>query len=220
MVNAGRILIMARGLWSNLVNYEMLDLVTQDGVAYLARQASVGVSPKTDESYTYWQPFGSATLPDGTTIIYDSNNKFAVNIDGRTIVYDSTSDYLKVSVDNDTLKYDSTNGYLYADISFDISDLDHVVITSPVQGQILQYNGTNWVNVTLDMGKILTDTLAVGATTLTFTDAAIGNNSLIDIYTDPYGVVPTSATQSGTTVTLTFDPQDTAVSVKIVIKNS
>ena len=42
MVNAGRILILTKGDWSSLVTYEMLDLVSYDGVAYLARQASVG----------------------------------------------------------------------------------------------------------------------------------------------------------------------------------
>lgn len=156
MVDAGRILIMPKGIWSNLVSYEMLDLVTQDGVAYLARQASVGVSPKTDENYTYWQPFGSATLPDGTTIIYDSNNNFTVNIDGRTIVYDSTNDYLKVSIDNDTLKYDSTNGYLYADVATDLANLTDVTLTNPANGNILRYNSTSqkWENYTLTKSDI------------------------------------------------------------------
>ena len=95
MVNAGRILIMPKGTWSNLTSYEMLDLVTQDGVAYLARQASVGQSPKLDTSLTYWQPFGSATESDGTTIIVNSNNKLAVYIDGETIQYESVDELLR-----------------------------------------------------------------------------------------------------------------------------
>ena len=183
MVNAGRILIMARGVWSNLTSYEMLDLVTQDGVAYLARQASVGQSPKLDTSLTYWQPFGSATEPDGETIIVDTNNKLAVNIDGETIQYDSVDQLLKVAIDNDTLKYDSTNGYLYA-----------------------------------SLGTVLTGTLAAGSTTITFTDPSIGNNSLIDPYTDTYGVNPRTMTQSGTSVVLTFKAQASPVVVTLVVK--
>lgn len=64
---------------------------------------------------------------------------------------------------------------------------------------------------------ILTDTLTAGATTLVFTDESITDTSLIDIYTDDYSVNPTDATQSGTTVTLTFDAQATNVSVKLVV---
>ena len=184
MVNAGRILIIPKGTWSNLTSYEMLDLVTQDGVAYLARQASVGQSPKLDTALTYWQPFGSATDPDGTTIIIDTNNKLAVNIDGESLQYDSVDELLKVAIDDNTLKYDSVNGYLYA-----------------------------------SFGTVLTSTLAAGATTLTFTDASIGNNSLIDVYTDTYGVNPKTMTQSGTSVVLTFKAQSAAVGVKLVVKN-
>lgn len=68
-------------------------------------------------------------------------------------------------------------------------------------------------------GTTLTATLAAGATTLTFTDSSIGDDSFCDIYTDPYGVVPINAVQSGTTVTLTFDPQENAVTVKLIIRN-
>ena len=184
MVNAGRILIMPRGVWSNLEAYEMLDLVTQDSVAYLARKASVGVSPKTDSTLEYWQPFGSAVEVDGSTIIVDANNKIAVNIDGETIQYDSVDELLKVAIDNNTLKYDSVNGYLYA-----------------------------------SLGTVLTGTLAAGSTTITFTDASIGNNSLIDVYTDTYGVNPKTMTQSGTSIVLTFKEQAAAVVVKLVVKN-
>lgn len=184
MVNAGRILIMARGVWTNLENYQMLDLVTRDGIAYLARQASVGVDPKTDSAYTYWQPFGSATLPDSATIVYNEDNELTVSLDGETLVYDETNEVIKVNIDGSTIKYDSNNG-LYA-----------------------------------ETGKVLTQTLAVGETTLTFTDASIGNNSLIDVYTNVYGVNPKTMTQSGTTVGLTFKAQSVAVSVKLVVKNN
>lgn len=100
-----------------------------------------------------------------------------------------------------------------------LSNLTDVDLTTPADGDILRYNSTTqkWENVVLDTE--LTATLTIGATTLTFTDASIGNNSLIDVYTDAYGVNPTNAVQSGTTVTLTFDPQATNVSVKIAVKN-
>lgn len=147
MVDAGRILIMPKGIWSNLVSYEMLDVVTQDNIAYLARQSSVGVSPKNDSSYTYWQPFGTSVTPDGETIIMDSTDNLAVNldnksliyndnitvnidnkslkctdnlavnIDNKSLVYDDTNMYVKVAIDGSTIKYDSVHGYLYVDAS-------------------------------------------------------------------------------------------------------
>ena len=101
MVNAGRILILTKGDWSSLVTYEMLDLVSYDGVAYLARQASVGVNPSTDTSKTYWQPFGSVSniattsepglvMPDGDTIKIESSGLIYVDVDASGIDYDNT----------------------------------------------------------------------------------------------------------------------------------
>lgn len=222
MVDAGRILIMPKGIWSNLESYEMLDVVTQDNVAYIARKSSVGQSPKDDTTYTYWQPFGTSVTPDGETIIMDDNDNIAVNIDNKSLVYDDTNMYVKVAIDGSTIKYDSSKGYLYVDASnFNINDLNNITITSPANGQILMYDSTTqkWKNANIDLGTVLSGTLQIGATSLAFTNSAIGNNSLIDIYTNPYGIVPLSAAQSGTTVTLTFDAQTAVVNVKLVVKN-
>lgn len=67
------------------------------------------------------------------------------------------------------------------------------------------------------IGTTLTETLAAGATTLTFTSAAITDDSLIDVYTDSYGVNPNNITQSGTTLTLTFPAQSNNVNVKVKV---
>ena len=98
MVNAGRILIMPRGEWDALTSYNMLDLVTENGVAYLAKQTNVGQDPAQDSSMTYWQPFGSSVVPDNNTIVFDANNKLAVNIDGETLQYDAHNSYIKVNI--------------------------------------------------------------------------------------------------------------------------
>ena len=67
---------------------------------------------------------------------------------------------------------------------------------------------------------VLTATLAANATTLTFTDTSIGNNSRIRAYSDPFvlGLI-TDMTQSGTTATLTCEAQSSAVSVKLEVRN-
>ena len=149
MVDAGRILIMPKGIWSNLVSYEMLDVVTQDTIAYLARQSSVGVSPKNDSSYTYWQPFGTSVTPDGETIIMNSAGNITANIDNKSLIYDDVNMYVKVAIDGSTIKYDNSNGYLYVDASnFNINDLNNISITSPANGQVLVYDSTTqkWKN--------------------------------------------------------------------------
>ena len=71
-----------------------------------------------------------------------------------------------------------------------------------------------------DAPVILTQTLTAGATTLTFTNAAIGNNSRIKYLSDPFilGLI-TDAVQSGTSVTLTCAEQASNVSVMLEVYN-
>jgi hypothetical protein len=66
---------------------------------------------------------------------------------------------------------------------------------------------------------VLTATLAAGATTLTFTNAAIGNNSRIRAYSNPFvlGLIE-DMSQSGTTVTLTCAAQANSVSVQLEVR--
>lgn len=175
MVNAGRILIMAQGDWDSLTSYNQLDLVTAtNGIAYLARQASVGVNPITDTSKTYWQPFGTAVIPDGETIVDDGAGVISVNIDGDTLVYNSTNQNVEVNIDGVTLVYDSNSNYLKVakatastlgavkpdgsttsvdangalSVSMGLNALTDVTITSGTlaAGQVLAYNGSAFVN--------------------------------------------------------------------------
>lgn len=177
MVNAGRILIMPRGEWDALTSYNMLDLVTENGVAYLAKQANVGQDPALDTTMTYWQTFGSAVVPDGDTIIYDGNGDLAVNLDGTTLKYDAVNSYIKVAIDGVTLKYDSVNGYIYADVSTSLAGLDDVQLTSIQNGQIIAYNSTSqkFVNIDLPVGggskiKVTTAEATLYGQTVTLSD--------------------------------------------------
>lgn len=129
MISAGRVLIIPKGAWSSLETYEMLDLVSLDGVSYIGRKQSVGVNPSTDAQMQYWQPFGTAAeiatteqaglvMPDGTTITIDENGLIKAVLD--------------------------------------ITGLDDVTITSIANGQILVYNSTThkWENKNLSAGMI------------------------------------------------------------------
>ena len=221
MVNAGRILIIAKGAWDSLTSYEQLDLVTRNDTAYLARQGSVGVDPATDTAMTYWQPFGTAVKIATTSV------PGIVMPDGTTITIDET-------------------GLITADLG--VSDLKNVVISSIANGQILQYNSSTqkWENKSLGtaaarnatssitsgstdliesgavsslkqtleskIGAVTVKTLAANATTISFTVPTTDNN-LIDFWcSDGSNYTEIDTSVSGT-VTLTFEASASARSV-------
>ena len=66
-------------------------------------------------------------------------------------------------------------------------------------------------------GKWLTGTLALGDTSVTFTDDAITTSSTIDIYTDIFGVNPTNAVTTTGQLVITFESQSIAMGVKVCI---
>lgn len=218
MVNAGRILIVPKGVWSSLTSYDMLDLVTQDGVAYIARQANVGVQPKTDSQYTYWQPFGNVAEPDNETIVYNANNRYTVNLDGKTLVYDS-NDGITVAIDGETIKFDEDEGYLYAEVKSNLADLLDVVLTTPVNGQVLTYNAVTgkWVNanptggmqahlvITSEAGSTVTVTTPSGSV-ITATQVS-GSTTQWECDTQEYGVHTIDAVLAGddARITVTVD---------------
>lgn len=73
------------------------------------------------------------------------------------------------------------------------------------------------VNARPSARKLATQTLTASGGTLTWTDNAIGDDSLIDVYASIPNIAPSEITQSGTTCTVTFDAQDEAFSVAIVV---
>lgn len=233
MVNAGRVLIVPKGAWSNLTPYEMLDLVSDGDKAYLARQASVGVRPSEDASMTYWQPFGSSAS------IATTDTPGLVMPDGVTITVDAT-------------------GLIVATLN--VSDLKDIKLTSLANGDILKYDGTQskWVNVALgtaasrnatssitsgstdliesgavhslkqtletaltnkeNKGTIKTATLTAGQTTVTFSNMPTTGTQLVRFYNSA-GINYTEIDNSVSgQVTLTFEEQSNNVTVNCEIK--
>lgn len=143
MVNAGRVLIVPKGAWTNLTPYEMLDLVSDGDKAYLARQASVGVRPSEDPNMTYWQPFGSSAS------IATTDTPGLVMPDGVTITVDAT-------------------GLIVANLN--VSDLKDIKLTNLANGDFLKYDGTQskWVNVALGTAasRNATSSITSGSTDL------------------------------------------------------
>lgn len=108
----------------------------------------------------------------------------------------------------------STEDYTAADKA-KVDGIPGFNISSPSDGQMLKYDGTaqKWVNY----GLVLTDTLAAGDSEITFTNAAITTDSDIQFKTSIYGVNPIGVSVSQGSLTLVFDPQSSALGVKVVI---
>lgn len=67
--------------------------------------------------------------------------------------------------------------------------------------------------------KLAAQKLTASGGTLTFTDDAIGDDSMIDVYASIANIAPTSITQSGTTCTVSFDAQSSDFSVALIVYN-
>lgn len=127
-----------------------------------------------------------------------------------------------------------TNDYIKIDDLSDVHIIDEIVGSSVVDktGQVLTWgttiSGTGWTNKLLYFE--LTGTLTAGSTSITLTDTDDKRLSMstatIDVYTDVYGVNPTSISttdgQAGlggthSTITLTFEAQSANMDVKVRI---
>lgn len=105
-----------------------------------------------------------------------------------------------------------------------LADLTDVDLTEVADGEVLKYDATSnkWVNGTGgggSVGTVLTQTLVAGQTTLTFTDVAITENSLVSIYVNHAEAKPVDLDDSTAgTIVLVFNEQATDLVVKLVIE--
>lgn len=65
---------------------------------------------------------------------------------------------------------------------------------------------------------ILSGTIPGGGSSLTIKDSRITTSSIINVYTDQYGIVPLNINVSNGSIALTFDAQSTALGVKVEVK--
>lgn len=101
--------------------------------------------------------------------------------------------------------------------------------TNPVRNSVIysalsnKANTTDLETVTTEVTarpstrRLATQTLTASGGTLTWTDDSISDDALIDVYASIPNIAPSAITQSGTTCTVTFDAQDSAFDVAIVV---
>ena len=106
------------------------------------------------------------------------------------------------------------------------------IISASVVSYVNTYSGLTATNVQNAIDEVVTmlpvstsekksNILLQGATSvqITFTEQTIGATTLIDVYTDIYGVNPLTVTTSSTSVVLTFEAQATDMNVVVVVNN-
>lgn len=90
-------------------------------------------------------------------------------------------------------------------------------------GDMVTYNSTEFVfngTVWQEFGAastIFTETLIAGDTTITITNSQIAVGSMVDIYTDVYGLEPTNVAVTAGQIVLTFDTQGVDIRVKVKV---
>jgi len=90
-------------------------------------------------------------------------------------------------------------------------------------GDMVTYNSTEFVfngTVWQEFGAastIFTETLAAGDTTITIISSQIAVGSMVDIYTDVYGLEPTNVAVTAGQIVLTFDAQGVDIHVKVKV---
>lgn len=117
-----------------------------------------------------------------------------------------------------------SEAYLYATPTITKQDLNNggTIRDLVLYGYVTDASG---VSSFIDMRKIqsssgasvITATLTAGQTSITISDASITTSSILDFYTDIYGVNPSAVTVANGSVTLTFDAQATNMVVGVKV---
>lgn len=184
---------------------------------------------------------GSGLIYGGTVTIKSANTLHIAAAHGALCGRKFTIDETDVPVS--LTSTGSLNGRLY--IHMDLSDTDEPIklmvetagtLTPVVQESNININNgvyeINLATFEVDTSTIsnlenvgprlnsfrLTAALAIGSTSLTFSDARINTDSIIDIYTDVFGIAPTDITVTDGQVAVTFAEQDQRINVMIWVR--
>ena len=87
--------------------------------------------------------------------------------------------------------------------------------------EYLDYEGLGYLadHISMRDGKKIKKKLRAGDTSLTIEDSVIKSTSLIDIYSDVYGVYATSVVQSNGSLTITFPAQANDLNVIVIVRD-
>lgn len=100
-----------------------------------------------------------------------------------------------------------------------VGNIHGITTSTSVTTQGYAADATVVTNLNKRVNQYVSATLTAGATTLSFTNSNFNSNTHFEPWTSVYGVNPTDMSLSGTTLTLTFDTQDSNVLVEVYYFN-
>ena len=140
-------------------------------------------------------------------------NDATVTVEIATGIYVSKTEFdtkfgeLKEATDNSVKKVDGKNLS-----KNDYTDTDKNKVSN------LPEDTNTALSKKADKPTVLTGTLTAKATSLVLSNAAIKTSSIIDIYTDKYGVSPTAVDVVAGKITMTFDAQTIAIGIRVEVR--
>lgn len=170
----------------------------------------------------------------------------SINISGKTVTVTMSDGTTKTLTTQDTTYNNATTSAAGLMTAADKKKLDGVAegatkvtvdsalsasSTNPVQNKVVNtalaskadattVNAIQTeVNARPSTRKLATKDLTAAGGTLEWTDDSIGDDSLIDVYASIPNIAPSAITQSGTKCSVTFDAQESAFKVAIIVSN-
>ncbi len=167
------------------------------------------------DSVSWNQITQSGTKIAEVTINSTTTDVYAPNSGGGASALTDLTDVTITSVqDNQDLSYDSTSSKWInktKQVSLTMSEYNALPDTKLTDGISYFITDMNVVDGYTD----LIGTLTAGSTSLTISSELLTTDSTIDIYTSAFGVNPTNVVLSTGSVTLTFESQQSDLSVKV-----
>ena len=229
MADAGKIMIMPKGAYDTSASYEVLDLVTHNDKAWIAKKNATGIEPSEANSEHWFLLVSNSGLEDvlnGTTPVGDSNklggkgaNEYLPQNEGIarnfSINSNGTQSYVTYKSNHATIGYLGFNGkdkpvYMPSDASA-IHELLHTGNGLPLSGGTVSGNVT--IESTAPQFNIQNSSHAIRATV-----SSAGNAGLYDTTFSKWLL----KSDSKGTVTIDGDnkPLHTGNSAKVAIQSS
>ncbi len=155
--------------------------------------------------------------------INESSLLFNINLPPDTSICDGKQITFKAPADSN-----NSTDIIINDITFTLSEADNKgiikggfkkdamvsVVLDTVENKAFIINALQ-----PDTPTVLTGILQAGETSITFTNNSITSESIIDVYTNIFGIGPSGMIINNGSVTISFDPQSTAINIRAEVRN-
>ena len=187
---------------------QMLNNKTYEGYT-LGSACSADLGTSLDPTSTILDTFTGDGAEDTFTLTHTLIDIVVVTINSTTV---PTTDYT-VSGNDITFNTAPTSGAAIS-ITYTTDNPGYGASKLPTSNAVLSYIADN---ITPRLGVDLGGTLTAGSTSLTISSSYITTGSMLEIYTDVYGLQPTNVAVTTGQVVLTFTAQGVDLNIKVKV---